>query len=103
MAKAFVSSILTANDLREGWAVFLTKDGGWSRDWADLRVAADAGQAAELAALGAAEEAARRVVGAYLVEIDAEGRAKLRRERIRAEGPTHRADLRRAEALPEAA
>ncbi|WP_018632140.1 DUF2849 domain-containing protein [Neomegalonema perideroedes] len=103
MAKAFVSSILTANDLREGWSVFLTRDGRWSRDWADLRVAASAEEGAELSALGAAEEAARRVVGAYLVEIDAEGRAKLRRERIRAEGPTHRADLRRADALSEAA
>lgn len=103
MAKAFVPSILTANDLREGWAVFLTQEGVWSRDWADLKIAADAESGAALSALGTAEEAARRVVGAYLVEIDAEGRAKLRRERIRAEGPTHRADLRRAEALPEAA
>ncbi len=103
MAKAFISSVLTANDLREGWAVFLTKDGQWSRDWENLRVAASAEEGESLAALGLAEEAARRVVGAYLVQIDPDGRAKLRRERIRAEGPTHRADLRRADALPEAA
>jgi hypothetical protein len=82
--------ILTGNDLKTGAVIWWT-GGDWSRYVAD---AADVGDHGE--AIAAAESAARRVVGAYVIEAqqDADGvRPAHIKDRIRALGPTVRLDL----------
>lgn len=82
--------IVTGNDLKTG-AVTWWDGSGWSLHVED---AADAGDQADL--IIAAEEAARRVVGAYVIdgERTSEGvRPAHIKDRIRALGPTVRPDL----------
>lgn len=81
--------ILTGNDVKSG-AVLWWAGAGWSA------LVADAVEVADAAPLIAAEEAAQRVTGAYVVEAEAtpEGiRPAHIKERIRALGPTVRPDL----------
>ena len=82
---------LTANRLDDGLVVFLAADGAWSRRLDDARLADDGEAEAALATAGEKAVAECRVVGPYLMEIDAaNGRKRpLRlRERVRAYGPT---------------
>ncbi|MBB3955038.1 DUF2849 domain-containing protein [Novosphingobium sediminicola] len=82
--------IITGNDLKSG-AVTWWNGAAWSLHVND---AADMGD--EAAAVIAAEEAARRVNGAYVIEAEqtADGiRPAHIKERIRALGPTVRLDL----------
>ena len=91
--------ILTGNDLNSGAVVWW--DGvQWSRHVGD---AVDAGEHAET--ILAREEAARRVNGGYAIEAsrDENGvRPAHIKDRIRALGPTVRADLTLAPADPNA-
>ncbi len=86
MAKAFIPSVLTANHLLEGDAVWWTGK-IWSRDIAQAEVIEtfeDATTILEMAATSASFEA--EVVGPYLVEIDTQSGAPIvRREAIRAD------------------
>lgn len=82
--------IITGNDLKSG-AVTWWNGAAWSLHVND---AVDVGE--EAAAVIAAEEAARRVNGAYVIDAEntAEGiRPAHIKERIRALGPTVRLDL----------
>lgn len=91
--------IVTGNDLKTGDVIWW--DGsGWSRHVND---AVDAGDQAD--AVAAREEAARRVVAAYVIdgERNADGvRPGHIKERIRALGPTVRLDLSLKPADPQA-
>ena len=82
--------ILTGNDLPSGDVIWWTGS-AWSRRVEDAADVGDAGQS-----LAAVEEAARRVIGAYVIEATA-GPAGPRpahiKDRIRALGPTVRMDL----------
>ena len=85
-----MAQIVTANRLRDGLVVFRTED-GWSEAVADAVRAGDAKGAERLIAAAAAEVAACVVVDPYVVDLDdaAPGiTPKLRRELIRATGPT---------------
>ena len=91
--------ILTGNDLKSG-AVTWWDGNGWSLHIAD---ATDVGDHAE--AVIATEQAARRVVGAYVIdgERGPEGvRPAHIKDRIRALGPTVRLDLSLKPADPAA-
>nr|WP_246351795.1 DUF2849 domain-containing protein [Sphingobium subterraneum] len=82
--------MLTGNDLASGDVIWWTGS-GWSRHVAD---AVDVG--AEGDALLASESAARRVNAAYVIDAEATTAGPLPlhiKERIRASGPTVRADL----------
>ena len=82
--------ILTGNDLKTGDVIWWA-GAGWSRHLAE---AVDAGQGAE--SILAREEAERRVNAGYVVEatMDDNGiRPAHIKDRIRAVGPTVRADL----------
>ena len=97
MAKTFISSILTANDLTTGDVVFWTGE-IWAAGVDAAEIAHEPDAARALEQTGAVEEFERRVVGAYLVEVDITqpvAAPLARRERIRALGPTFRADLRK--------
>ncbi len=88
--------VVTANRLKDGEVVYLTKTGEWS-PWLPEAAASDDQE--DLAArMDAAAQAvaARLVVEPYLMPIaeDDRGRRALsQRERIRARGPTVRRDL----------
>jgi hypothetical protein len=88
-----VLKTVTANLLSEGTVVWMTADGGWADRIEDA--AAFEGADAD-AALKRAEADFKRVISAYLIEIDpghgAVGQERLK-ETIRAQGPTVRPDL----------
>ena len=82
--------ILTGNDLASGDVIWWSGS-GWSRGVEDAVDVGDTGEA-----LGAEEEAARRVNGAYVIEatdtVDGPRPAHIK-DRVRALGPTVRPDL----------
>lgn len=78
--------LLTGNDLKSGIVVWWTGE-GWSQRVED---AVDVGEQGE--AILAAEEAARRVNASYIVDAE-DGMPVHIKERVRAAGPTVRADL----------
>ena len=91
-------NILTGNDLKTGDVVWW--DGqGWSRLVAD---AVDVGEKAN--EIAAREEAARRVVAPYAIAAEPDDARGVRpahiKDRVRATGPTVRADLGPAPADP---
>ena len=82
--------ILTGNDLKTGDVIWWTGE-GWSRHLAE---AVDAGHDAE--SILAREDAERRVNAGYVVEAELTGAGPMPlhiKDRIRASGPTVRADL----------
>jgi nucleotide-binding universal stress UspA family protein len=88
--------ILTANRLRDGIAVFLTRSGEWSEAIDDAVLALEPEAAAALEQRAKLAEAACIVTGSYLVDAERRGghvRASHIRERMRALGPTVRPDL----------
>lgn len=91
--------ILTGNDLSTGDVIWWAGD-GWSRQVGDSVDVGDKGDD-----LARAEEAALRVVGAYVIDAcrDEEGvRPAHIKDRIRALGPTVRPDLTLKPADPAA-
>jgi len=89
--------LLTGNDLASGDVIWWTGS-GWSRHVGE---AADVG--AEGEAILARESAARRVNAGYVIDAEATGDGPLPshiKERIRASGPTVRADLAINTAIP---
>ena len=90
-----MAQIVTANRLANGLVVFRTED-GWSEDVADAARSEDTQGAERLVAAAAADVAACLIVDPYLIDLDdAAGKAgpKLRREFIRATGPTVQTSL----------
>jgi hypothetical protein len=84
--------LITGNDLPTGDVIWWTGQ-DWSRHIAD---AVDAGSEAEAQAIIIRENAARHVFAAYTAEADATDTGPMPRhikERVRASGPTVRADL----------
>lgn len=89
--------LLTGNDLPSGDVIWWTGS-GWSRHVGE---AADVGGEGD--AILVAESAARRVNAAYIVDAEATASGPLPlhiKERIRASGPTVRADLAINTAIP---
>ena len=88
--------LVTANRLRDGIAVFLTRSGQWSEIIDDAALALEPQAAAALEARAKDDEKATLVTGAYLIDaerLEARVRAAHIRERMRALGPTVRLDL----------
>lgn len=88
--------VMTANRLRDGEVVFLTRAGVWADAIDDAVLAQEPQAVAALEARAKADEKATLVTGAYLFEatrVDGKIRADHIRERIRAQGPTVRMDL----------
>ena len=88
--------IVTANRLRDGIAVFLTRAGDWSESIDDAALALEPEAAAALEARAKDDEKKTIVTGSYLVDaerLNGRVRASHIRERMRALGPTVRLDL----------
>jgi hypothetical protein len=89
-------SVLTANRLGDGTAVFLDFEGAWNESIAEALVAHSPDEVRALEDRGAYDAARNLVVEPYLVEVqDAAGRVEpIRyRERVRAAGPTILGDV----------
>ena len=88
--------LITANRLRDGIAVFMTRAGEWSETIDEAVLAVEPQAAAALEARAKEDEKKTLVTGAYLVDAErlhARVRASHIRERMRALGPTVRLDL----------
>lgn len=88
--------LVTANRLRDGVVVFLTRSGQWSETIDDAALALEPQAAAALETRAREAEAANLVTGSYLVDAerrDGRVRAAHIRERMRALGPSVRPDL----------
>lgn len=88
--------VITANRLRDGIAVFMTRAGQWSEKIDDATLALEPQAAAALEARAKEDEKATLVTGSYLIDAERrEGRVRAAhiRERMRTLGPTVRLDL----------
>jgi hypothetical protein len=88
--------VMTANRLRDGEVVFLTRSGQWNERIDEAVLAQEPQAVAALQARAAGDEKATLVTGAYLFDAErVEGRIRALhiRERIRTLGPTVRTDL----------
>ncbi|WP_421694960.1 DUF2849 domain-containing protein [Aestuariivirga sp.] len=88
--------LVTANRLRDGIAVFLTRSGGWSEVIDEAVLALEPQAAAALEARAREDERKTVVTGSYLIDaerLNGRVRAAHIRERMRALGPTVRLDL----------
>ena len=88
--------VMTANRLRDGDAVFLTRAGIWSEKIDDAALVQEPQATAALEARAAEGVNANHITGQYLIDaerVDGKIRATLTRERIRTLGPSVRLDL----------
>lgn len=88
--------LITANRLRDGIAVFMTRAGEWSETIDEAVLALEPEAARALEARAREDERKTLVTGAYLIDAerrDGRVRAAHIRERMRALGPTVRTDL----------
>ena len=88
--------VMTANRLRDGEAVFLTRAGIWSEKIDDAVLALEPQAAAALELRAEADVMATLITGQYLFaaeRIDGKIHASHIRERMRTLGPTVRTDL----------
>ena len=79
---------MTANELRSGLSVWMTKDLTWSRDYADALLTEDEATILRMQETADVAEKANDVVGAYFIDT-ADGRPTRYRERFRTHGPTY--------------
>ena len=96
MSEIEKGQVMTANRLRDGDAVFLTRAGIWSEKIDDAALVQEPQATAALEARAADDEKANLITGQYLIaaeRIDGKIRATLTRERIRTLGPSVRIDL----------
>lgn len=81
---------LTANNLREGYVVWLTEAMEWSADYADVFLSEDDDVIEKMRAQGAADDLANLVTGVYFIDVDpATGLPARYRERFRVKGPSY--------------
>ena len=88
--------LVTANRLRDGIAVFMTRGGDWSETIDDAALALEPEAAAALELRAKEDEKKTIVTGSYLIDaerVNGRVRASHIRERMRALGPTVRLDL----------
>ncbi|MGH1351564.1 MAG: DUF2849 domain-containing protein [Methyloligellaceae bacterium] len=94
--KKGLPKIVTANDLKNGLAVFLKADGSWTGDVNQSAVVTSDEDMDNLLKKGEEAEAANIVIGPYLVDIEQDG-DKIKpvhlREYMRATGPSVREDI----------
>ena len=86
-----MQQMIIANELRSGEVVFLSEEGNWVNNVDKATVALDIDQANKLLTLAQEAEHNNKVVGAELVEIEAQDKQRFPkdiREAIRVNGPT---------------
>ncbi len=80
---------MTANELREGYSVWLTPDLTWSTDYQNALKTEDAELIEQMRVVADRDTEANEVVAAYFIDIDPETGLPARyRERFRVTGPS---------------
>ena len=79
---------MTANELRSGLSVWMTKDYDWSRDYADALLTEDEAAIQKMDDVAKAAELTNTVVGAYFIDT-VDGKPARYRERFRTHGPSY--------------
>jgi len=91
MARAFVTKIVTANDLLAGDAVYLTASNLWSRDFREAKICLDEDEANKL--LDSTKFHQHHIVGAYLADVEVHQDRPIEllhfREKFRTKGPSN--------------
>jgi len=81
---------LTANELREGFSVWLTPELEWSRDFSEALKTEDEDLIEKMKTKGDADEEANLVVGVYFIDIELDSGLPVRyREKFRVKGPSY--------------
>lgn len=81
---------LTANELREGFVVWLTEAFEWSLDFKDAFLTEDADLIEKMRAFGTQQENDNIVVGVYFIDVDPDSGLPVRyREKFRVSGPSY--------------
>ena len=81
---------LTANELREGFVVWMSKDFEWSLEFKDALHTEDVDVIEKMRAFGEQQENENIVVGVYFIDVDPEtGDPKRYREKFRVSGPSY--------------
>jgi len=81
---------LTANELREGFVVWLTADFEWSLEFKDALLTEDEAVIEKMRLFGQAQEDENIIVGVYFIDVDAETGEPVRyREKFRVSGPSY--------------
>jgi len=81
---------LTANDLREGFSVWMTSDLTWSNDFSDALKTEDEALIEKMRERGDADEMENIVVGVYFIDIEPDSGLPVRyREKFRVTGPSY--------------
>lgn len=81
---------LTANNLREGYVVWLTETMEWSADYDDVFLTEDEATIEKMQAQGEADDLANLITGVYFIDVDPETGLPARyRERFRVKGPSY--------------
>lgn len=96
MSEIEKGQVMTANRLRDGEVVFLTRSGEWNEKIDEAVLALEPQATAALEARAKLDVKATLITGTYLFDaerIDGKIRAVHMRERIRTLGPTVRPDL----------
>ncbi|NNE58813.1 MAG: DUF2849 domain-containing protein [Hellea sp.] len=80
---------MTANELREGYSVWLTQDLVWTTQYSKALLTEDADLIEKMQLIADRDVAANEIVGAYFIDIDTETGLPARyRERFRVTGPS---------------
>ncbi len=80
---------LTANELREGFVVWLTKNFEWSLEFEHALLTEDVDMIEKMRVFGEAQENENIVVGVYFIDVDPDSGKPVRyREKFRVSGPT---------------
>ena len=81
---------LTANELREGFSVWLTPELDWSRDFSEALKTEDEALIEKMKTKGDADEEANLIVGVYFIDIEPDSGLPVRyREKFRVKGPSY--------------
>ena len=81
---------LTANELREGFSVWLTPELDWSRDFSEALKTEDEALMEKMKAKGDKDEEANLIVGVYFIDIEPDSGLPVRyREKFRVKGPSY--------------
>lgn len=82
------STIIIANDLNTGRSVYLTAEHQWSEILTHAAHAMDVDESDRLLAVAVLSESRAEVIAPYQITTDSSGNPTVRRERIRARGPS---------------
>lgn len=81
---------MTANELRDGFSVWMTSDFKWSRDFANALKTEDADTITKMGEVADADDLSNLVLGAYFIDIEPDSGLPARyREKFRVNGPSY--------------